>query len=191
MFWRRIYKYIKYIFPQRILCEKENLWFRRLRGKLLSGKSRVSIGRGCVISSTSFSEGVTIEDYVRIMGNPKVKIGENVYINCFTMINGDITIEENVLISQFVNIWGSAHRFMKKDIAIWDQYGKHGITDQGHDVKPIIIKKGAWIGPHVTIFRGVTIGEGAVIGAGGVVTKSVPDYAVCFGIPAKIVKYRK
>ena len=175
----------------KILCSKEYSLIRKLRGKLVSGKNRVSIGKGCVISNTVFSKGVTIEDYVRIMGNPKIKIGENVYINCFTMISGDITVEDDVLISQFVNIWGRAHRFMKKDMKIWDQYGKHGITDQGYDIKPIIIKSGAWIGPHVTIFRGVTIGEGAVIGANSVVTKNIPDYAVCFGAPAKIIKYRK
>lgn len=188
MFWHRIRKYI--LIPG-ILCSRESLLVRRLRGKLISGKSKVAIGTGCVISNTIFSKGVTIEDYVRIMGDPKIKIGENAYVNCFTMISGDITIEDDVLISQFVNIWGTAHRFMNKDAKIWDQYGKHGITDQGYDVQPIAIKRGAWIGPHATIFRGVVIGEGAVIGANAVVTKSVPDYAVCFGVPAKVVKYRK
>jgi len=188
MFWHRVYKYISSL---GIPCKKENSVFRRLRGRLISGKSKVSIGRGCVISNTIFSKGVTVEDYIRIMGNPKIRIGEDAYINCFTMISGDITIEENVLISQFVNIWGRAHRFIKKNKLIWDQYGKHGITDQGYDIQPVVIKKGAWIGPHVTIFRGVTIGKGAVIGANAVVTKNIPDYAVCFGAPAKIVKYRE
>lgn len=187
-FWHKLYNYI--LIP-RIFCSKESLLIRRLRGKLVSGKNRVAIGRGCVISNATFSKGVTIEDYVRIMGTPKIKIGKNVYINCFTMISGDITIEDDVLISQFVNIWGRSHRFMNKDVKIWDQFGKHGITDQGYEVQPVVIKKRAWIGPHVTIFRGVIVGEGAVVGANAVVTKSIPDYAVCFGMPAKVVKYRK
>lgn len=42
----------------------------------------------------------------------------------------------------------------------------------------------------MTILRGVTIGEGAVIGAGAVVTKDIPDYAVAFGIPARVAYYR-
>ncbi len=170
---------------------KEPHFIRRLRGRIVSRGKDVSIGRGCVINGVDFSCGVTIEDYVRIVGDPKVVIGQDVYINCFTMISGEIIIEDNVLISQFVNIWGRAHRFMEKDKLIWDQYGQHGITDQGYDIQPIKIKSGAWIGPHVTIFRGVIIGKGAVIGANAVVAKDVPEYAVCFGVPARVAKFRE
>ena len=172
-------------------ARREHRYARRLRGRLVSGKKRVTIGRGCVLSRVEFSDGVTIEDYVRLLGEPKIVLGKDVYINCYTMILGDIAIENNVIISQFVNIWGRAHRFARKDLLIWDQYGHHGVTDQGYDVQPVVIKKGAWIGPHVTVSRGVTIGEGAVIGANAMVTKDVPDHAVCFGVPAKVVKFRE
>lgn len=41
-------------------------------------------------------------------------------------------------------------------------------------------------------FRGgggrVSIGKKAVIGAGSVVTKSVPDYCIAVGNPAKVIK---
>lgn len=173
------------------LSRKEPLLFRRLRGRLVSGRRKVAIGRGCVIHNTVFSDGVTIEDHVRLLGDPAVVLGRDVYINCFTMISGHITIEDNVLISQFVNIWGRAHRFITKDKLIWDQHGTHGVTDQGYDKGPVLIRTGAWIGPHVTVFRGVVVGVGAVIGANAVVTRDVPDYAVCFGVPARVVKYRK
>lgn len=172
-------------------CSKQPRLIRRLRGRILSNGQRVTIGRGCVIRNVEFSSGVTIEDYVRITGNPRVTIAKDVYINCYTMISGDVTIESNVLISQFVNIWGRAHRFMKKDLLIWDQHGQHGVTDQGYDTQPILIKRGAWIGPHVTIARGVVVGMGAVVGANAVVTKEVPDYAVCFGVPAEVAKFRE
>ena len=51
----------------------------------------------------------------------------------------------------------------------------------GHDV---------WIGCSSTILRGVTVGDGAVVGANSVVTRSVPDYAIVAGSPAKVIKYR-
>lgn len=103
------------------------------------------------------------------------------------MILGDVTIGEGVLISQFVNIWGRSHKFDKRDEIIWSVDSK----GQGYKEAPIVIKEGAWIGPHVTILGGVTIGRGAVIGANSVVTKDVPDYAVVYGIPAKIQKFRE
>lgn len=172
-------------------ARKEALLVRRIRGLIVSKGKKVMIGKGCVVSGVIFSKGVTIEDYVRIMGEPTVYLGKDVYINCFSMISGEIQIEENVLISQYVNIWGRAHRFMDKDRLIWDQYGEHGVTDQGYDNAPVVIKRGAWIGPHVTIFRGVTVGKGAIIGANAVVTKDTPDFSVSYGVPARVIKYRK
>ncbi|WP_265093412.1 DapH/DapD/GlmU-related protein, partial [Cronobacter sakazakii] len=51
----------------------------------------------------------------------------------------------------------------------------------------ILVKKGASIGANATILPGVTIGEKSMIGAGSVVTKDVPDNAVVYGNPAKIM----
>ena len=54
---------------------------------------------------------------------------------------------------------------------------------------PIHIKEGVWLGSCCIILQGVTIGKHAVIGAGAVVTKSIPDYALAIGVPARVVKY--
>ncbi|WP_256865580.1 CatB-related O-acetyltransferase [Paenibacillus sp. 32352] len=54
----------------------------------------------------------------------------------------------------------------------------------------VIIGNDVWIGANVVILPSVTIGNGAIIAAGAVVTKSVPDYAIVAGVPAKILKYR-
>ena len=37
---------------------------------------------------------------------------------------------------------------------------------------------------------GITIGIGAVVGMGAVVTKSVPDYGIVVGNPARLIRYR-
>ena len=55
----------------------------------------------------------------------------------------------------------------------------------------IIIKDDVWLGVGVIVLDGVTIGKGAVIGAGSVVTKDVPEGAIAFGAPARVVKYRR
>ncbi len=176
--------------PRSYVSQKELRFRRELRGRIVTGAANVRIGRGCVIDhAVEIGSGSTLEDQVRLIGN--VKLGKDVYINCFVMISGDVTIADGVLISQFVTMWGRAHRFMNRDLPIWAQHGTPGIDDNGYDTQPIEIGKGAWVGPQVTIFRGIKIGEGAVIGAGSIVTHDVPPYAVAYGAPAKVIKYRE
>lgn len=45
-----------------------------------------------------------------------------------------------------------------------------------------------WIGSNVTVCHGVTIGSNVVIGAGAVVTHDIPDNALAFGVPARVVR---
>lgn len=54
----------------------------------------------------------------------------------------------------------------------------------------ITIGNDVFIGSNVTVLDGITIGDGAVIGAGAVVSKNIPDYAVAYGNPIEIKKYR-
>ena len=56
--------------------------------------------------------------------------------------------------------------------------------------KPVIIGSGVWIGSHSFIFPGVKIGDGAVIGANTLANKNVPDNAIFYGSPGRVVKYR-
>jgi acetyltransferase-like isoleucine patch superfamily enzyme len=62
--------------------------------------------------------------------------------------------------------------------------------DKVRILKPVIIKDFVWVGHGVIIMGGVTIGEGVIVAAGSVVTKSIPDYAIVGGNPAKVIKFR-
>lgn len=59
---------------------------------------------------------------------------------------------------------------------------------EGFD-KDVVIEKDVWIGCNVTILAGVTIGRGSTVAAGAVVTKSLPPYCICGGVPAKPLKF--
>ena len=50
-----------------------------------------------------------------------------------------------------------------------------------------IIMDGARIGAGCVIMPGITIGREAMIGAGSLVTKDIPDYAIAYGSPAKVM----
>jgi len=47
-----------------------------------------------------------------------------------------------------------------------------------------------WTGEGVKIMAGINIGVGAVIGAGSIVTKDLPSYAICCGVPCRPIRYR-
>jgi acetyltransferase-like isoleucine patch superfamily enzyme len=52
---------------------------------------------------------------------------------------------------------------------------------------PVIIEDNVWIGPNVTILKGVRIGAGAFIEPGSLVTRDVPPRARVLGNPAQVV----
>ena len=105
-----------------------------------------------------------------------VSIGRNVIVmnGCLMMSAGGITIEDDVQIAANVQLISNNH----------DPYERNVIT-----CRPVRICKGAWIGAGSTILPGVTVGKHAIVGAASVVTKSIPDYAVAVGNPAKVIKY--
>jgi acetyltransferase-like isoleucine patch superfamily enzyme len=113
-----------------------------------------------------------------------IKIGENVVIRPMSILmatkNGQINIENDVLIGSGVHIYVSNHKFDDTSVAIYYQ---------GHSAdKSVLIKEGSWIGANAIILPGVTIGRNAVVGAGSIVTKDVPDFTVVAGNPARVIK---
>ncbi len=106
-----------------------------------------------------------------------VTVGKNVYINhaCSMLALGKITIEDDVLIGPKANLLSEGHPL--------DPNNRKAMI-----VKPIVIKRNAWIGAGATILPGVTVGENAVVAAGAMVNKDVPANTVVGGIPAKVIK---
>ena len=52
---------------------------------------------------------------------------------------------------------------------------------------PVVIGKESWLGENVCVI-GASIGKHCVIGANSVVTKSIPDYCIAVGAPARVIK---
>ena len=121
------------------------------------------------------STAIQIPFYINI--GQFTRIGKNVYINhaCSFLDMGTITIEDDVLIGPKVNLITEGHPLNPAE--------RKSLT-----VKPIVVKRNAWIGAGATILPGVTVGENSVVAAGAVVSKDVPDNCVVAGVPAKVVK---
>lgn len=128
----------------------------------------------------------------------KINIQPNVYFgNGATLMIGDYSgLGENCRIQQ-VDLSIGDYVMMAHDVQIIG--GGHGYAEIGKPMalqasksrSLLVIGNDVWIGARVTILGNVKrIGNGAIIGAGSVVTKSVPDYAIVAGNPARVIKYR-
>ena len=133
-----------------------------------------------------FGENSEFRPFAYAVCTSKISIGSNVTIRPGTMIfaddedQGNVIIEDDVLISSGVHFYVNNHRYDDPSLPI---------SEQGYyESKEIRIQKGAWIGANSIILLGVTIGRNAVVGAGSVVTKDVEAYSVVGGVPAKEIK---
>ncbi len=148
-----------------------------------NSKSKIEIGKDCLISGTLVCE----------TKNSRIIIGNNVFVGGGALLDSAIRIEiqDDVLVSYQCLLQDSDNHNLdfeirKNDLRDWRNNNKHNWDTT--PMKPILIKRGAWIGARAIILKGVTIGECAVVGAGSVVTKDVESYTVVAGNPARFIK---
>jgi sugar O-acyltransferase (sialic acid O-acetyltransferase NeuD family) len=96
---------------------------------------------------------------------PNSVIDASVTIGDFCLINNNATISHNSVLGDFCHI--------AINVAV-----SGGVK----------IGEGTLIGAGSIILPEITIGKWAIIGAGAVVTKDVPDFAVVYGNPSKIMR---
>lgn len=149
------------------------LFFKRLGLQLCKSKFK------------KFPDTAEMRPYSYAVNTSEISVGENVVLRPGCMFFADTTggyieIEDDVLFGSGVHIYTNDHAFDDKSKPI----SKQGYTPS----KPVIIKRGCWIGANAIILNGVTVGENSVVAAGAIVTKDVPAYCVVGGVPAKIIK---
>ena len=106
-------------------------------------------------------------------------IGDYTRVGLRNTIIGPVTIGSHVNLAQNITVTGLNHNFEDVNIPI---------DEQGVSTSPVVIEDDVWIGANAVILPGVTIGKHCVVAAGSVVSKSMPPYSVCAGIPARVVK---
>ncbi|GAC1400950.1 MAG: acyltransferase [Pyrinomonadaceae bacterium] len=111
-----------------------------------------------------------------------VRIGNRVKINALVYICNAVTIEDGVMISAgtiFTN-----DRFPRATTPDLKQLRS---SDPDEHTLPTLVRAGATIGAGCTIGNDLTIGRFAMIGMGSLITKSVPDFHLAMGHPAKSI----
>ncbi len=113
----------------------------------------------------------------------KCNIGQNVVVSPDVHLGNNVKVQNNVSIYTGVNCEDDV--FLGPSCVFTNVTNPRSGVNRRGQYERTTVKKGASIGANATIVCGHDIGRYAFIGAGAVVTKTVPDYALVVGNPAK------
>lgn len=140
------------------------------------------IDEGCTIGND-----VKIWHFSHVMSNciigDKCNIGQNVVISPEVVLGKNVKIQNNVSI--YTGVICEDDVFLGPSMVFTNVINPRSAVNRKNEYAKTIVKKGASIGANATIVCGHDIGEYAFIGAGAVVTKTIPNYALVVGNPAK------
>ncbi|KAL6411914.1 galactoside O-acetyltransferase [Ilyonectria robusta] len=124
-------------------------------------------------------EDIYVEPSLQVDYGCNITVGDRFYANFNTVILdcAHVTIGDRVFFATGVSLITATH-----------ETSLQSRRDNIEYAEPITIGDDCWLGSNVTVLPGVTIGKGCTIGAGAVVSKSIPDYSVAVGVPAKVIK---
>lgn len=135
-------------------------------------------------------EGTKIWHFSHIMSGAKIgkrcKIGQNVFIDRDVKIGNNVKIQNNVSVYRGVTLEDNV--FCGPSMVFTNVLNpRSAYPKDSSEYCKTLVKEGATIGANATIICGLTLGRSAFIGAGTVVTEDVPDYALVYGNPPKIM----
>jgi acetyltransferase-like isoleucine patch superfamily enzyme len=144
------------------------------RGVLVFHPETITLGSNIYIGHNTILKGYH---------SGAMAIGDNSWIgqNCFFHSAGGIEIGRNVGIGPSVKIITSFHGEAGLGTPILFSPIEFARVEIGDDSD---------IGIGTIVLPGVRIGRGVQIGAGSLVSRDLPDYAVAYGSPAKVARYR-
>lgn len=154
----------------------------------------------------SFGKNVLISRFCRIYGTEKISVGDNVRIDDFCILSGEIHFGSNIHIASYVGLFGQCGIDIEDYCGVSSRTVIYSATDDYSGdflvgpVNPketlhiiggaVHLKKYVTIGTGCTIMPGVTIAEGSVTGSMTLVNKSLDEWGVYVGVPARRSKDR-
>ncbi|PDS23134.1 acyltransferase [Flavobacterium branchiophilum] len=110
-------------------------------------------------------------------------IGQNVVISPQVILGNNVKIQNNV--SVYTGVECEDDVFLGPSMVFTNVLNPRSAINRKEQYSKTIVQKGASIGANATVVCGNTIGKYALVGAGAVITKSLPDYSLWVGNPAK------
>lgn len=131
--------------------------------------------------------GTKIWHWVHVM--PKATIGQNCVLGQNVFVGNDVVLGDNVRVQNNVSIYDAVvledDVFCGPSMVFTNVLNPRSAIERKQEYLKTTVRKGASIGANATIICGNEIGQYAFVGAGAVVTKSVKDFALVVGNPAR------
>jgi len=142
------------------------------------------IDEGC-----SIGKGTHIWHFTHIMSGSEIgencNLGQNVVVSPRVVLGNNVKVQNNVSIYTGVSCEDDV--FLGPSMVFTNVINPRSAVARKDQYLRTRVGKGATIGANATIVCGHDIGKYAFIGAGAVVTRTVPDYALLVGNPARQV----
>ena len=171
-------------------------------GVVVRQPKKIALGESVVISEYCVLDGRSEKDVLSLevgdlsilsnnvmlsCKNGSITVGKDVGLNAQTIIQSTtgnaVTIGDNCVIGQRCLVIGGGNYDISNRN---DLIRTSPIVDDGG----VTVENNVWLGANVSVLGGVTVGQGSVAGTGAVVSRSVPPFSVCLGVPAKVVRER-
>ena len=110
-------------------------------------------------------------------------LGQNVFVAEGVRLGNQVKVQNNVSLYDGVECEDDV--FLGPSMVFTNVVNPRSFINRKSEFQKTIVRRGATVGANATIVCGCEIGRYAFVGAGAVVTKSVPNYALVVGNPAR------
>lgn len=155
----------------------------------------------------SYGKNVLISRFARLYAPETISIGDNVRIDDFCILSGNITLGSHIHIAAYCALYGAKGIVMEDYTGLsaratlysaMDDFGGDYLIGPIHQKELVhiiggktILKRYAQVCAGSFVFPDVTIAEGSVIGAMSMCKTSTEEWGIYAGIPCRRIKERK
>lgn len=155
----------------------------------------------------SIGEGAMVSRKASIYGASHISLGDHVRVDDFCILSGNIAVGSYIHIAAFCAFYGGEAGIAIGDFAnfssrisiyaVSDDYSGETMTnpmipDTYKKLEHGMVKIGRHtiIGSGSVLLPGVSLGEGCSVGALSLVKHDLPEWSICAGIPARVIRPR-